>query len=468
MSSLKIKSTDQLQKNRRMLVSILLFLLLTIQFIVKFTLSHFELNTIESVIEEVIMYTFLIFILSIIFNILIELKNTQFLRHRNIKFLRLRKDLNNTFINRDIYNTLKSDIDNKVKIAQIPKIKIIDERTILIENLAGVTDKLSKFKNDLSSTLKNGLVCEMYKLDKSQNYYVAKLIDMSAQNRMIVKSVEEYNVLLKHFESYQIPFNINYFYDVSKAPHMLISGVTGSGKSYMLYHIIFSILARRCDLYVIDRKKDISKISKVKNNSALESELKVASEIEDIKLLIDEVLEIMIERENQFELHDSDQFNLNFKDLNWKPIFLIFDELSATVSELETKEQKELMKKLKTIVQRGRSAGVCLIIAMQSAKADTLDSSIRSQLNFKCVLGNSTKDTLHLLFSAEDIQEINFEKGEGYFTDTAKRNTPSILFVPSFEFELNLKSLNKLIELTKSSEENDVSVNVSQRSENKN
>src|SRR5699024_7774353 len=114
MSSLKIKSTDQLQKNRRMLVSILLFLLLTIQFIVKFTLSHFELNTIESVIEEVIMYTFLIFILSIIFNILIELKNTQFLRHRNIKFLRLRKDLNNTFINRDIYNTLKSDIDNKV------------------------------------------------------------------------------------------------------------------------------------------------------------------------------------------------------------------------------------------------------------------------------------------------------------------------------------------------------------------
>src|SRR5699024_3107280 len=157
----------------------------------------------ESVIEEVIMYTFLIFILSIIFNILIELKNTQFLRHRNIKFLRLRKDLNNTFINRDIYNTLKSDIDNKVKIAQIPKIKIIDERTILIENLAGVTDKLSKFKNDLSSTLKNGLVCETYKLDKSQNYYVAKLIDMSAQNRMIVKSVEEYNVLLKHFESYQ-------------------------------------------------------------------------------------------------------------------------------------------------------------------------------------------------------------------------------------------------------------------------
>src|SRR5699024_12043641 len=114
-----------------------------------------------------------------------------------------------------------------------------------------------------------------------------------------------------------------------------------------------------------------------------------------------------------------------------------------------------MMKKIKTIVQRGRSAGVCLIIAMQSAKADTLDSSIRSQLNFKCVLGNSTKDTLHLLFSAEDIQEINFEKGEGYFTDTAKRNTPSILFVPSFEFELNLKSLNKLIELTKSSEEKD-------------
>src|SRR5699024_11841887 len=90
---------------------------------------------------------------------------------------------------------------------------------------------------------------------------------------------------------------------------------------------------------------------------------------------------------------------------------------------------------------------------MQTDKADTLDSSIRSQLNFKCVLGNSTKDTLHLLFTAEDVQDIDFEKGEGYFTDVAKRNTPSILFVPTFDFDLNLTSLNKLIELTKRSEE---------------
>lgn len=461
MSNLKIQSTEQLNRKRRVIVFILLFLFLAIQFVIKYVLSFFELNNLMIVIDEVIKYTLVILVLSIVLNFLIEVKKSGFFTNRSLKkslkFLRIKKDLNNTFINRDIYNTLKSSVDEKFKIAQIPKIKLIDEHTIKIENLPGVTDKLSKFKNDLSSTLKDGLVCETYKLDKSQNYYVAKLIDMSSQNRMIIKSVDEYVELLKQFESYQIPFNKNYFYDMSKAPHMLISGVTGSGKSYMLYHIIFSIIARRSDLYIIDRKKDIAKIDKVKSN--VESNLKVASEIEDIKELVDEVLEIMTERESKAELHKSDQFSTDFKDLNFKPLFIVFDELSATVSELESKEQKELMKKLKTIVQRGRSAGICLIIAMQSAKADTLDSSIRSQLNFKCVLGNSTKDTLHLLFTAEDVQDIDFEKGEGYFTDVAKRNTPSILFVPTFEFKLNLNSLNKLIELTAANEQDKVSVN---------
>lgn len=454
MASLKVKSTEQIKRNRRTLISILLVLLLSVQLIIKFVLSYFGLNNIIEIINILMKYTFLILSLSIVINIFFEAKKTGFFKHKNIKkslkFLRLKNDLNKTFINRDIYNTLKSDLNEKVKIAQIPKVKMIDEMTLHIENLSGVTDKLSIFKNDLSSTLKNGLVCETYKLDKSQNYYVAKFIDMSAQNRAIIKTVEQYANSLSQFKSYEIPFTKNYVYDVSKAPHMLISGVTGSGKSYMLYHIIFSVIARRCDLYVIDRKKDIAKISKIKNGyNQLESKLEVSSEIDEIKKMIDEVLIIMNEREEQIELHDSDQFNLSFKDLNWKPVFLIFDELSSTISELDAKEQKEIMKKLKTIVQRGRSAGICLIIAMQSAKADTLDSSIRSQLNFKCVLGNSTKDTLHLLFAAEDVQDIDFEQGEGYFTDVAKRHTPSILFVPSFKFELNLRSLNKLIELTK-------------------
>src|SRR5699024_10018846 len=246
MSTLKIKSTDQLKKNRRMLVSILLILLIAIQFVIKYVLSFFELNNLMIVIDEVIKYTLVILVLSIVLNFLIEVKNSGFFTNRSLKkslkFLRLNKDLNNIyinkyinhkkslkfliikknlnniFINRDIYNTLKSSVDEKVKIAQIPQIKLIDEHTIKIENLAGVTDKLSKFKNDLSSTLKSGLVCETYKLDKSQNYYVAKLIDMSSQNRMIIKSVDEYVELLKQFESYQIPFNKNYYYDMSKAP----------------------------------------------------------------------------------------------------------------------------------------------------------------------------------------------------------------------------------------------------------
>src|SRR5699024_390240 len=139
-------------------------LLLVAQFVIKHVLCFFELNYLMNVIDELIKYTLIILVLSIVVNIFIEVKKSGFFTNRSLKkslkFLQLKKDLNKTFINRDIYNTLKSSDDEKVKIAQIPKIKLIDEKTIIIENLPGVTDKLSKFKNDLSSTLKDGLRSE--------------------------------------------------------------------------------------------------------------------------------------------------------------------------------------------------------------------------------------------------------------------------------------------------------------------
>src|SRR5699024_10494478 len=142
MSTLKIKSTDQLKKNRRMLVSILLILLIAIQFVIKYVLSFFELNNLMIVIDEVIKYTLVILVLSIVLNFLIEVKNSGFFTNRSLKkslqFLLLKRDLNNTFINRDIYNNLKSSVDEKVKFAQIPKLKLIDEHKIKIEYLPGV------------------------------------------------------------------------------------------------------------------------------------------------------------------------------------------------------------------------------------------------------------------------------------------------------------------------------------------
>lgn len=444
---LKIKSLNRLRFERRAKFYIFALLLIIALSVLKFALNSIA-NVININVSDLIAVVNLVIALAIIstaiftaFIVFKTLKEHDYFEHKSLskvfELMSIKREVERLCINRGIYNVLKT-LEN-VQIAEVPQLVVKDDFTLKISNLSGVTDKLSKFQSDLSSVLKDGLVVENYNLDKSQKFFTAKLINMSADNRYIFQTIDEYKAFLSDFKQYQIPFQKSYHYDMSKAPHMLISGVTGSGKSYMLYHVLHAALYYNCEIFVVDRKKDISKVKSVIGNE------KVATEKDDVIRLIDDVLTIMNERETELENATSEEFSVDFRDMNYKPVYLIFDELSATVSEFDTKEQKLIMSKLKVIAQRGRSAGICLVVTMQMAKADTLDTAIRSQLNFKVVLGNSSRDTLHLLFSADDIELIDFEKGEGYFSDTARNGAkPSFLYVPTFLFDLSLESLKQM------------------------
>ena len=123
------------------------------------------------------------------------------------------------------------------------------------------------------------------------------------------------------------------------------------------------------------------------------------------------------------------------------------------IAELNNKQKKAFNDKLQTIAQRGRATGVNIIIAMQHPSHDNLPTSIRSQLTFKTILGNTDDSTRHLLFKADDMANIKFKKGQGYFTNSGTHNKASILFVPTFKFELNINNLKELIVLNSSRNE---------------
>src|SRR5699024_12703089 len=122
---------------------------------------------------------------------------------------------------------------------------------------------------------------------------------------------------------------------------------------------MFTVLANNCEMYVIDRKRDIAKISNVISNE------NVASEINDIKELLNKVNHLMIEREKEIESLSYNKFSVDFTDYDMKPIYLIIDEMSAMLSELDNKEQKELMKIIKNIAQSGRSDGGGLVESLK-------------------------------------------------------------------------------------------------------
>lgn len=418
-------------------------------FVIRYILiKRFDINL--PLLNYILIILCVYHVVSVIISFLTVIFDGGFVKHHNIllsiKYHNLKNKIDVAFLKSGIYNQLKNIADNE-KIAETPKVKILGDTEIHIENLVGQTDKLEKFKPVLSALLDGGLVCETLDLDMTQKFFIAILIDLSDENQKIIQNHEEFLNYVKDETSYQLKIMPNFIKDVSKSPHLLIAGETGSGKSYFLYFLIFQLVIKNADVYVIDRKKVITKFK-----SIIGAE-NVASEIDSIMQLLEEVYKETKRRESILEKDYPENMDIDFTSVGFNPFYLVIDELGSLIAELNNKQKKAFNDKLQTIAQRGRATGVNIIIAMQHPSHDNLPTSIRSQLTFKTILGNTDDSTRHLLFKADDMANIKFKKGQGYFTNSGTHNKASILFVPTFKFELNINNLKELIVLNSSRNE---------------
>lgn len=400
------------------------------------------------VIESLIGFTFifaLIFTIVLLIGILIFiLFDGGYFSHHNIilafRYFGLKNRIDKAFINTSTYNVLKNLADDK-RLAETPKVKVIDDLTLFIENLTGTTEKLERFKVHLSSLLKNGIICEVFELNMTQDYYIAKLINLNSENQISIESHQEFIDYIKDTKPYEIKIMPNFIKDVSKSPHLLIAGETGSGKSYLLYLIIFQLVLKNCEIYLIDRKKVLTKFGRyVVNGGVADTEQEILDMLRQVNCIMDR-------REKFLEENYPDDIDVDFTFTDYLPVFLIIDELGSLISELDNKRRKEFNEMLQSIAQRGRSSGVNIIVSMQQPNAANLPTSIRDQLTFKTVLGNTDATTRQLVFKADDLMNIKFKRGQGYFTNSGTHNKASILFVPTFKFTLDLPNLSELIRL---------------------
>lgn len=105
------------------------------------------------------------------------------IKHRSIskayKYYRLKNKIDYSLVSSKIYLGGKSTDDESIKVAKTPKVWVIDDETIHIQNLTGISDKLSTFKSELTAMLKDSYIVNTYQLDKSANYYIVELVEMS-------------------------------------------------------------------------------------------------------------------------------------------------------------------------------------------------------------------------------------------------------------------------------------------------
>lgn len=180
--------------------------------------------------------------------------------------------------------------------------------------------------------------------------------------------------------------NIQYF-DISKAPHMLVAGATGSGKSVCINNIITSILMRakpdEVRMILVDPKKvELNCYEGVPHLMR-----PVVCDPKKASVALQKVCMIMDERYDMFAASGTRNiasYN-EYVEKNQKSrpglekipyILVIIDELA----DLMMVAGKEVEASIMRITQLARAAGIHLIVATQRPSTDVITGIIKSNI----------------------------------------------------------------------------------------
>ena len=180
--------------------------------------------------------------------------------------------------------------------------------------------------------------------------------------------------------------NIQYF-EINKAPHLLVAGATGSGKSVCINNFIVSILMRtkpdEVKLILVDPKKvELSVYEGVPHLLR-----PVVTDPKKASVALQKVVQIMDERYDMFEQTGTKSIGTyneyvekqisKGKDMEKMPfLVVIIDELA----DLMMVCSKEVEESITRITQLARAAGIHLIVATQRPSTDVITGLIKANI----------------------------------------------------------------------------------------
>lgn len=167
--------------------------------------------------------------------------------------------------------------------------------------------------------------------------------------------------------------------DLKKAPHILIAGTTGSGKSVQENVMIASLLAKYPDIkiYGIDTKRvEFQSFATAPNFHLVTDAVKATQTLK-------ELCDTMESRYNELvkaRVNNIDEYNAKGKIM--KPIVVVIDEF-ADLMLLSGKSVEEYVVRL---AQKARACGIHLIIATQRPTRDVITGLIKANIPTKICL----------------------------------------------------------------------------------
>lgn len=191
---------------------------------------------------------------------------------------------------------------------------------------------------------------------------------------------------------------------LATAPHMLVAGMTGSGKSVFLNSVIHDLITRytprEVRLLLIDPKR--VELSQFTDSAHMLARPAVR---------LPESLDTLSWLQHQMDERFTELEKMGLRDLaaiepasRWPRIVLVIDELA----NLMLADRGMVEERLADIAAMGRAVGIHLILATQRPSADVITGLIRANVPTRVAFGVVTKTESRIILDeggAEDITE---------------------------------------------------------------
>lgn len=188
-----------------------------------------------------------------------------------------------------------------------------------------------------------------------------------------------------------IPIYDNVVWDFnSESLHILLIAPSGAGKTRLLTYLAGMAMKRGHKAYVVDAKNSV--FGRVFRHSGVQ----VATNTEEIIMLLTSLVDEMEERYSKYFAADRAEMDEDLKTLGLKEHFLFFDEILSVLGSAGKKERAEIERLLGQLALKGRAAGFPVVITAQKLSATDLPKSITEQCQTRFILGGLvSEETFH-------------------------------------------------------------------------
>lgn len=301
---------------------------------------------------------------------------------------------------------IKKTVNKRERIMYFPKVYYDKKGAIITVRFPLDMGKFQDRFLKMTETLEAGFLSDMFDVVYDNNFIVYKLLYEPIHSRI---SIEDMRV-----DKLKINLMKGVDWEFAKYPHALVTGGTGSGKTFTMQTLIYAFSKIGALITIADPK--MADLSFLENTEIFSKS--VVYEQKSIFNAISKFKREMNERMVLFRELAKGRTGLNYYDFEeLTPKVLVIDEFNSYLDMFSRDFAKldELLTNVRNILMLGRQVGCFLIVGMQRPDANYLPNGMRDNFGLRIGLGKMSDTGYSMLFGDETKNYMALDvKGFGY------------------------------------------------------